>query len=163
MSIPTTIPRVCGCCGTNLVRTGNDTWFWVEFGNDEDERNKYKYFCDVSCERKYMRDATIDLLTEQYKKFKNAIDKYIEVGDPGEKIYKKLMVAEYILYKSLLERKPRNVLTRLYELRQKAITDLCEVAHEKKNDEALFKLGEAFKLNFETTIDAWCAPEAVGS
>jgi hypothetical protein len=156
------IPRVCGCCGTNLVRTGNDTWFWVEFGNEEDERNKYKYFCDVSCERKYMRDITIDQLTTRYEQMKSYIDTNDGVSLLG-KLYKKFKVSEYILYKSLLERKPRNVLTRLYELRKKAITDLCEFAHEGKHDEFLFKLGEQFKINFETTIDAWCAPEAVGS
>jgi hypothetical protein len=163
MSIPTTIPRVCGCCETNLVRTGNDTWFFVEYQDEEDERNKYKYFCDVSCERKYVRDTTIDHYKEKYEAYKDIIDIPTVDAIPVMKVFKKYIVAEYIFYKSLLERKPRSVLTRLLELRQKAITDMCEVAHEEKNDELLFKLGDDFKTHFEGAIDAWCAPEAVGN
>ena len=153
MSVP-----ICGNCGTHI-----NTGIRVEYDFE------YKYFCDESCERKHTRDTTKSTLENKCESSKEYINKLGEwmkelgIMTPFAKIYKKVWMANYIFYKSVLERKPRDELNRLFLLLKMTLTEACEAAHENKQDSLLFKFGEWFKLDETDIIDAWCAPEVVRS
>lgn len=111
-------------------------------------------FCDVSCERAWIREDSRAGIEFNYKTFST-----ITFETDASAAEKKLARIDAMLNLSLLQRKPRWELIKLEHLYKKCICDVIDEFLEAKKDKEVFVLGENFKVNYTTYINAWAAPE----
>lgn len=111
-------------------------------------------FCDDSCIHAWVREESRARIACAYKACST-----IKFDSDVSTALKKLVRIDGMLNLSLLQRKPRWELIKLEHLYKKCLCDVIDEFMESKDDNQAFALGETFKADFTTYIDAWAAPE----
>ena len=111
-------------------------------------------FCDKSCVFQHIRETSKHLIDADLKDAKSMLK------NPKTPVFLRRYFASVIIFmNALLARKPREELLRLNDVSRRICADLVEFFMEQKDDEFAFSFGETFKVNFDSRIDAWAAPQ----